>query len=83
MEDIETFKKSAILQKSLDVVKMRAQEMDATRKDKSYYNTVKSKVAKNIKVQKKTAKRNKKARELGQEYQDMETSPVDGVHITM
>lgn len=60
--DIDQFKKSAIIKKSIENVKMRAQQLAAVRHSPTRYQNVKSKVSRCIKVQKKTAKKNKKAK---------------------
>jgi len=61
--DIRNFEKSAIIQKSLNVVKERAY-MQATIRSSNggAYSQVKSKVARCLKVQKKVAKAQKKAK---------------------
>lgn len=55
--EIEQFKKSAIIKKSVEMVKMRAQHQAAIRHSPTRYSTVKSKVARCINVQKKTVKK--------------------------
>ena len=73
-EDVNLFTKSAIIMKSVETVKMRAQELAAARQSPTRYNTVKSKVARCIKVQNKTAKRNKKEKMFATMNGDMEGS---------
>lgn len=54
-EDIEKFKKNALLQKSMDEIKRRADEMHEIRGSPKRYRQVKSKVARNLKVATKNA----------------------------
>ncbi len=55
--DIRDFERSAIIKKSLDVVKQQAHYYEGIRKSKGHcYDHVKSKVARCLKVQKKVAK---------------------------
>jgi len=61
-EDVRNFEKTAIIQKSLYLVKERANFQKSIRSSNgSAYSNVKSKVARCLKVQKKVAKYKKKA----------------------
>ena len=59
--DIEQFKKNALVQRSIDIIKMRSVELAAKRNSASKYSQVKSKVAQCIKVQNKVIKKQRKA----------------------
>jgi hypothetical protein len=61
-KDIEQYKKSIIIQKSLDIIKQKANQQAAIRNSPNRYSNVKSKVARCIKVSNKTALNNKKSR---------------------
>ena len=56
-EDIEHFKKHQVLQRSVNDVRKRAEEMDLMRRSPNRYNKVKSQVAKNLKSGKQAALR--------------------------
>lgn len=58
-EDIESLRKAALLKKSIDYVKSHANHQAAIRGSPSRYNKVKSKVSRNLKVQKLVSKKNK------------------------
>lgn len=49
-EDIRNFEKSAIIQRSVNMVKERAQQQATLRSNRSHYDKVKSKVARCINV---------------------------------
>lgn len=58
-EEIEEFKKAAIIKKSVDEIRKRYQDLEQIRKSPDRYNNVKSKVSRCLKVQNKVAKKRK------------------------
>lgn len=61
-KEIFQFKKAAIIKKSVEDVNHRADYQDFVRHSPSRYDNVKSKVARNLKVQKSVTRRSRKER---------------------